>query len=165
MTLGIWIRAKRGQCCLIDREDQDLAEFTWYIGRKGDFLAFPAGYQKRPRTRSHLSLHRVICERVHGPLAGRLADHINRDRTDNRRENLRWCSAEQSNQNRRGMGTISGYKGVFVQNCKKNPYKVTLEVNGRTVALGGFPTAIDAARAYDVAARRFHGEFAVINNA
>ena len=158
--IGVWIRANTGAGVLIDRLDQDLADYKWYVGRKGDFLAFP-----RRNGVNHLSLHRVICTRVHGDGGNKLADHVNRDRTDNRRQNLRWLTMTQSNWNRGpSRKNVVGYKGVYIQkNCTRKRFGALIEVDGKSIHLGGYTTAEAAARAYDDAARSFVGEFAYVN--
>ena len=45
----------------------------------------------------------------------------------------------------------SKYYGVAHQNCKKNPYRGVLHIEGQGVSLGGFPTDIEAAKAVDAA--------------
>lgn len=157
--IGVWIRSNRGAVVLVDREDQDLADYTWYVGRKGDFLAFPRNGV------NHLSLHRVICTRVHGDGGEGLADPANRDRTDNRRENLRWLTPTESNWNRGpARNNAAGFKGVYIRkNCTRKRFAALIEVKGKPIHLGGYTTAEAAARAYDVAARRYGGAFAYLN--
>lgn len=147
---------------LVDREDQDLSALKWYVARKVSAVTFLLGYQK---TRAYLALHRVICERVHGvpPQPRMLADHINRDPTDCRRQNLRWVTYAQSNWNRRGSAQ-AGYKGVYSQNnCKRKRFKACIEIDGHNRHLGGFETVEEAALAYDAAARKYGGVYAFLN--
>ena len=92
-------------------------------------------------------------------------DHANRDKSDNRRCNLRMATASQNNANiirRRKSNT--GYRGVF---CEKrsltNKYTVTASINGKKRTSKRFATAEDAAKFYDKIALTVYGEFAVLN--
>jgi predicted extracellular nuclease len=87
---------------------------------------------------------------------GELVDHINRNKLDNRRENLRIVSAQVNAINRGVTGRSSKYKGV------------TKQRNGWQVYVGGgyvgvFPDELSAALAYDVQAVKLYGSFAVTN--
>jgi outer membrane usher protein FimD/PapC len=90
-------------------------------------------------------------------------DHKNHDTLNNRRGNLRKANSSQQkwNQGKRKNNT-SGYKGVC-WNKEKSKYQVQIGVNGKQIRLGYFTSAKKAARAYDKAARKYHGEFAVLN--
>lgn len=101
-------------------------------------------------------LHRLI---ANAP-AGLCVDHINGDTLDNRRKNLRICSHQQNTFNGPSRKPSSGFKGV---SRFKNKWWARLTVNGKTINKGSFDSVIDAARAYDDLARRFHGEFARTN--
>lgn len=54
----------------------------------------------------------------------------------------------------------SQYKGVYK---KRSRWAARIAVNGETTWLGTFKTEEEAARAYDAAAKRLHGEFARLN--
>ena len=92
---------------------------------------------------------------------GTLVDHINRNTLDNRRENLRACTRNESNQNRKGGGKASPYKGVHRSSV--NRWGAVIRANGRNTWLGTFVNEEDAARAYDRAALEAYGEFAYLN--
>lgn len=90
-------------------------------------------------------------------------DHRNGDGLDNRRANLRPATSQQNSANaglRRN--NTSGYKGVTYQ-PERGLYAAQICVNRRTIPLGRYADPIDAAHAYDAAAREAFGEFAYVN--
>ena len=91
-------------------------------------------------------------------------DHINGDRSDNRRLNLRICTREQNSRNRKiPSNNISGYKGVYFRSDKKQ-WMACIRADGIKYHLGYFETREDAALAYNDAAVKYHSEFARLNN-
>jgi hypothetical protein len=103
-------------------------------------------------------LHHLII----GKHKGKVVDHINGDKLDNRKQNLRIITQQQNLMNRRmNAKNESGYKGVRINHdiswsariCKNRHIKV----------LGYFPTKEEAARAYNKAAIELFGEYAYLN--
>lgn len=86
-------------------------------------------------------------------------DHINLNRLDCRKSNLRLASRmEQSGNTPIRSDNTSGYKGVSLH---KGMGKWRATIQKRTI--GYFNDAISAAKAYDDEARRVFGEFARVN--
>jgi len=110
------------------------------------------------------ALHRVVAQHfIPNPDNLKYVDHIDGDKTNNRIDNLRWCTRSQNNCNvsRKTSGT-NNYKGVcFVKGVNK--WRVQITFNYKQHHLGYFITEEEAARKYDEAARELHGEFAKIN--
>jgi hypothetical protein len=103
-------------------------------------------------------MHRLILPTEHQ------VDHINRNTLDNRRSNLRVATARQNAANRKVRSdNKSGYRGVHTLGKGPNPFQAVISINGANTHLGVFPTAQDAARAYDHAAIEHYGEFASLN--
>lgn len=91
-------------------------------------------------------------------------DHINGNRHDNRRENIRLCNSSQNKCNRGPRkDNKSGFKGVSWHKQNDN-WTVRIKVPmGKYLSLGSFDDKVLAAEAYNQAARELHGEFAFIN--
>lgn len=110
------------------------------------------------RTGHGIKLHRYLT----GVKSGEQVDHINGNRVDNRLANLRVCTAQQNSINRISHGSESGWRGVFRsgRTCK---WQARICVRQKEIYLGTYINPIDAARAYNEAAIRYHGEFARLN--
>jgi hypothetical protein len=115
--------------------------------------------QNGPGRTKLLSLHREI---TNAP-KGLLVDHRNGDTLDNRRTNLRLATASQNMQNvKKKKNTSSRFIGVsFIKSAGR--WAAQIRAQGRDRWLGTFVNEIDAAKAYDTAAKKYYGEFARLN--
>lgn len=118
----------------------------------------PGGYAKARINKKYVLMHRWIM----GARDGQEIDHINGNRLDNRRENLRFCNSYQNHQNKHSRNSTSGYKGVSWNKYHKK-YRVRLSPKAGDVFLGYFTDPIEGAKAYDRAASEHYGEFADLN--
>jgi len=91
-------------------------------------------------------------------------DHINNNGLDNRKANLRPATPAQNARNRRKMAakTSSKYKGVSYS-ASARKWCAAIRVNGQYKYFGLFQNEIEAAKAYDKAAKKYHREFAQLN--
>lgn len=142
---------------LIDPEDFHLvSQYTWRISVDNGYVVATTKDNKTIR------IHRLILEPKHG----NYVDHINHNKLDNRRANLRECSPVLSSCNRRVCkNNKSGFKGVFKitgENYTK-PWRAKIAFNGIKSYLGDFKTPEEAAIAYNRAALKIHGKYACIN--
>lgn len=148
------IALTQGRVAIVDDEDYAvLSKHHWF------YVA--AGYAKRsPKKRGEpqISMARDILGLSYKD--GRTADHINGDKLDNRRENLRVVRHSQSVRNRLWASNPSGFKGV----CKRGGrWLAQVASDGKKFHLGMFDTPQQAAIAYDHAALVLHGVYAAIN--
>jgi len=95
---------------------------------------------------------------------GLLIDHVNQDSMDNRRANLRAATRAQNIRNRKKFAKSSGskYKGIYRYKDKKR-WVARIMFEKKRMHLGIFQSEIEAAKAYDRAAIKYHGEFASLN--
>ena len=91
----------------------------------------------------------------------RMVDHIDGDGLNNRRENLRVCTASQNAGNSvLPCDNRSGFKGVLPRRLR---WRAEIKIARRSIFLGSFDSPDEAAHAYDAAAREFYGDFACVN--
>ena len=114
----------------------------------------PKGYMVAVVDGKMYRVHHLVWMYHHGEFVSEL-DHINRERNDNRIENLRPCTHSQNLGNARAR--VHKYKGVTF--CKATQ-KWRAQLNGH---LGRFDTIEEAALAYNAAAIEHFGEFANLN--
>lgn len=143
-----------GGFSLIDQEDlEKVSSYTWMVNYNGSNNIVET--TKKPRQ----SLSRMIMDAPND----KLVDHINGNTLDNRKENLRLCSYEENSRNTRLYSTnTSGFRGVQWSKGDRR-WKVRITVKFKRIYLGVYKNILDAARAYDEAAKKYHGEFASLN--
>lgn len=150
--------------------DNDVYELVvqlgpWYLAKKGYAKANApqkAGKPIEPYPKT-ISMHRLImgiCRS--GDL--RQIDHINGNRLDNRRCNLRICGRKGNAQNKSKQKTASSsqYKGV-TKTSANDGWVAQIMVDHRNIYLGTYDTPEDAAKVYDHAAVKYFEEFAKTN--
>jgi hypothetical protein len=94
-----------------------------------------------------------------------VVDHINRNPLDNRRCNLRYATYQQNTINRKAQkNNKSGYRGVSLyKNRNYCKWRARIKVNEKSIYIGYYKNKIDAAKAYNKAAKKYFGDFAVLN--
>lgn len=144
-----------GSYVLIDEDMFDvLSKYNWNERKSSkDHTSYAS-------TRDNVKMHRLIMGLKVGDK--RLVDHINHNGLDNRRCNLRVCTNAENTRNARpSKNATSKYKGVSVSKC--NTYVSRIRVDGKLIQLGTFKSELEAAEKYDVAAKKYFGEFAYLN--
>ena len=107
-----------------------------------------------------VKLHRFILNLQDSSVS---VDHINHNTFDNRENNLRECSRSENSKNQKmHKDNISGFKGVVWREPRKK-FIAQICVDSKIIYLGGFSNKIEAAKAYNNAAIKYHGEFANLN--
>jgi hypothetical protein len=133
---------------LVDDEDYEfMSRFPWRAKKDGE---------DRYYAYATIVAHKVLVDY-------KLVDHVNGDALDNTRTNLRSATHQQNSWNR-GLRSDSktGYKGVR-HIADRNAFGARIQVDGKRRYLGYFKNPVDAAKAYDAAAREHFGEFARLN--
>ena len=147
----------QGKFAIIDAEDaEEILKYKWYLRRDG----YPARNAPNPSGRRQITvlMHNAI---INTP-EGMFADHRDRDRCNNRRSNLRVVTRAQNMMNRAKLkNNSSGFKGVS-WHAPTRKWRARIH-HGKPIYLGYFPDAESAARAYDIAAREYQGDYAVLN--
>jgi len=156
------IELTQGKVALVDDEDYEmLMEYKWYarIAAHTYYAATKIPFANI-HSRRNMRMHRLIMDATNGTDV----DHINHDGIDNRKANLRICTRSQNQSNRRKRaGCSSQYKGVSWY-ARGQVWQVHIKVNYQNIYLGRFANELDAADAYDEAARKHFGEFALTND-
>lgn len=150
--------------------DPDTGKFKWLKRRIG------VQFDKEPGTVNKVDGYRVIWADSKHVKAHKVAwflhydewptleiDHINRDPLDNRIANLRLATRQQNGWNRKGgKGNFHNFQGMSYEKNRKK-WLARIRVNGVLKNLGRYDDIVEAAKAYDKAARKYFGEFACLN--
>jgi hypothetical protein len=137
---------------LVDNED-----FEWLIRWKWKDNGI--GYAVTYIDGKTIRMHRMIVNAT----TGKEVDHINGNRLDNRKINLRECTKSQNHMNNfLQKNNTTGYKGVSLFK-RVNKYRAYIKKDNKEIHLGYFNNPKDAAVAYNEAAKEYFGEFARLN--
>lgn len=119
---------------------------SWYLDSNG----YPMTYTARSKT-----LHKNLLGKQE---QGYVIDHINRNKLDNRMENLRIITSKENSYNRtKNKNSNNKFKGVKKSG---NKYIATISKDGIRREIGRFETEEEAAKVYDMMAEELFGEFA-----
>lgn len=147
------IKLTQGKVTMVDDADYDwLNQYKWCAAKNRDAI-FYAVNKKLGR------MHRFILGLVKGENTI-LGDHRDRDTLNNQRYNLR--IADYSNN---AMNVKPKHKYLGVTNRKNGTWRARIRLSNalQNIDLGTFKSEINAAKAYDEAAKKYHGEFANLN--
>ncbi len=152
---GVWT--------ILDEEDYyRLRKYKWVVygnGNSGQNLYAVRLKLIRPHKTTLVSMHREIMQ----PKDGRFVDHRNCKSLDNRRSNLRFATRAENMRNRRKRRNASSeFVGVHFYKPQGN-WSCSILHNGKRIWLGRYDSEIEAAKTYDKAAKKYHGEFARLN--
>src|SRR5690606_4820994 len=93
---------------------------------------------------------------------GEILDHINHNTLDNRKSNLRPCKNKENIMNMRSRGGTSNFKGVYLDK-RNNKWISRIQINYKSIYIGSYNNEIEAAKAYDEAAKKYFKKFAYLN--
>jgi len=148
------IALTQGKFALVDDEDYCLAKkHKWYVTSGGYLLTRDSKIGR---------LHRYILELNGFNIKGKIIDHKNENKLDNRKSNLRFCNKSENgaNSTKRLSLSKSGYKGVYFS---QNKWMAKITKNYNDIFIGRYDTKEKAALAYNKKAKELFGEFAMLN--
>lgn len=148
----------QGKVARIDEADAELVgRYKWHaVYRRQTWYAATSAELRKGRS---IYMHRFImgAEAEH-------VDHRDHDGLNNTRKNLRVCSNAENRRNTQKTRGAAKYKGVSQDKRQPGrPWSAYIWKDNRKISLGSYETQEEAARAYNAAAIRHHGEFASLN--
>ncbi len=149
-----YIALTKGLFAIVDAADyEEVNKYKWSA-----HIAGANCYAARRDKGKNLTLHRFIMK----PPKGMYVDHIDGNGLNNRRSNLRICTAQQNQCNRGPQGRTSRFKGIHYRKHIEK-YSASIRSNGDQIYLGCFEDEEEAARVRDRMAVELQGEFAYLN--
>lgn len=147
------IKLTQGRVALVDDEDFEyLNQFKWYAHKNRN--TYYAERMSSPG-KVMIRMHRVIMNL----LPGEFVDHRDCNGLNNQKDNLRLCNKSQNCMNRRYINK-TGYLGVYTS---KKRFHASIRVNKKSINLGCFKSAEEAAMARDLGSIKYFGQFANLN--
>ncbi|OMD76880.1 HNH endonuclease [Paenibacillus odorifer] len=146
------VNLTQGMFAIVDEEDfEEINKYKWHLSHE---------YAARSIDKRPIFMHRII---MNTP-KGMDTDHINHNKLDNRRCNLRICTTKENQHNRKSCKDSSSiYKGVSWDRFT-NTWRASIKIDNKRKTIGRFTTEESAAGAYNHFAREYFGSFALLNN-
>lgn len=158
------IQLTKGREVLVDDDDFTyLNQWKWWYGADGYACREQHfGMRDGKSLRKTILMHRLI---IDAP-SGLQVDHINRNKLDNRRSNLRLATQSQNRANidpvKRRQSELPMGVTYNLSLRSKQPYMARVTKSGKSYFLGNFYTVEEAATAYKLKKRELFGEFSCV---
>ena len=148
------IYGKERDRAIIDTEDiKKIKNFKWSLAK--------TGYVQAHHGAGIIKIQHIVMGIF--PNMEKQIDHKDGNRLNNCKSNLRFCTSAENNRNRgKQKNNKSGYKGVY-HASRGSRWVANIRINRKTIYLGTFTNKLDAAKTYNEAAIKYHGEFACLN--
>jgi hypothetical protein len=161
MIMSKQIQLSKGKFAIVDDEDFEyLNQWKWYVNSNG-YAVRSENFKTESGVISSrtIRMHRVIMQ---APSTHEV-DHRFGNRLDNRKASLRVCTRSENNMNKPLLlRNSTGLKGVIAHKAS-GKWVAQIKSNKTTYYLGFFEDKYEAAKAYNEAALKYHGEFANLN--
>ena len=150
------IQLTNGGEAFVDDEDYSLlSRHKWRKMKNNNVWYVVAPFTSN----SKITMHKIVM----GSKAGYIVDHIDRNGLNNQKSNLRFSTASHNAMNsRKHPNCSSKFKGVYW--CPSHgTWMSYIVANKKKHYVGSFKSELEAARAWNNAAKKFHGQFAYLN--
>lgn len=152
----------QGKVALVDATNYEwLNQWRWHVKQDGHTFYAARNITVAKNKRRIERMHRLILRLQPGN--EQQCDHRDGNGLNNQISNLRVCTRAQNQHSQRNQrGGTSKYKGVHWSH-RENKWCSKIQLNRKQIHLGYFGSEVKAARAHDVAALKYHREFALTN--
>ena len=151
------IKLTQGKVALVDDEDfEALSQYKWDAAKNYKTFYAQRNLPRIDGKQVKVSMHCTI-------LGNKWVDHIDHNGLNNQKSNLRFCTNQQNQMNRRVQeNKLSIYRGVSFHK-KNRKWTAGIKINNKSINIGYYDSEIEAARAYNQKAIELFCEFANLN--
>lgn len=152
----------QGKVALVDDEDFEKANTKkWHFHPAHNGIIDSVGYAVNGTSDKRIFMHHFLFGKLQ---KGFVWDHKNGNGCDNQKRNLRIASSQQNSWNRRIKRKMENGKYRGTIRDRDGTWRAAINTGKKRKDLGGFKTEIEAAKAYNKAAKKEYGQFANLNS-